>query len=63
MNGFSGLERAKLSQDLRDEIYDLIHEHGRIAGLTVVEALGVLEILKFQLLIEQGKPDFDGDEE
>lgn len=52
-SGFSGSERAKLTGDLREELHSLVHEHGRIAGLTVAEVIGVLEIIKHELLLEQ----------
>lgn len=61
--GFGAQERAKLTEDLRDELYDLIHEHGRMAHLTVPEVIGVLEILKHELIQEQGEPDFDEEDD
>lgn len=57
--GFSGTDRAKLTGDLREELYALVHEHGKIASLTVAEVIGVLEIVKHELLIEQAALDED----
>lgn len=62
MKGFSARERGKLVQDLADEMYDLIHEHGSFATLTVAEVLGALELLKFELITEIINVD-DEDEE
>lgn len=52
-HSFSAVDRAELTSELRDDIYDLIHEHGSMATLTIPEVIGVLEILKHELLIEQ----------
>lgn len=56
---FGAKERAKLCEDLREELYDLIHEHGRMVTLTTAEVIGVLEILKFELIVEQTKANED----
>lgn len=61
--GFGAQERAHLCEELREELYDLIHEHGRMAAFSVAEVIGVLEILKFELIAEQSDPDFDEEDD
>lgn len=60
---FGAQDRANLCEELRQEIYDLIHEHGRMAAFTVAEIIGVLEILKFEIIAEESTPDFEGEDE
>lgn len=43
MSAFNARDRVKLTEELRTELYDLIHEHGRMVDLTLSEVLGVLE--------------------
>ncbi len=64
-HSFSAVDRAELTKELRDELYDTIHEHGSMATLTIPEVIGVLEILKFELLNEQvyGLDDLDEEDE
>lgn len=61
-NQNSAQQRVALTEDLHNELYDLIHEHGRMVTLTVVEVIGVLEILKMELLLEQQQPDEEEEE-
>lgn len=63
MSNFTARERASLSQELLDELYQVIHEHGAMATLTVAEVVGVLELLKFRVIDEQEDADFQEDEE
>lgn len=60
---FNARHRAQLTGELCDELRDLIHEHGRMFTLTVPEVIGVLEILKFELIADQATPDFEGDDD
>lgn len=59
---FAASDRASLTQDLHNELYELIHENAEAATLTVAEVIGVLEILKFELMAEQFGPVDEDDE-
>lgn len=50
--------RGLLLEELREELWDLICEHSAMVELTTAEVLGTLEMLKFQVMLEQyGEPD------
>lgn len=58
-------DRSQLMKELSVEIYELLHEHGNMIDLTLVEALGVLELLKIRMVDEQfiaGAMEEDDDE-
>lgn len=52
MDDFSAARRAQLTQELHTELYDIIHEHGNMTTMTVAEIIGVLEMLKFEIMAE-----------
>ena len=60
---FNAKDRAKLTGELLDDLYDVLHEHGLMSTLTVAEVVGVLEILKMEIIAEQGDDSEEEDEE
>lgn len=59
---FNARDRAKLTGELLDDLYDVLHEHGLMSTLTVAEVVGVLEILKMEIITEQSEDDSDDEE-
>lgn len=60
---FGAKERAVVTGELLDEVIDLLNEYSRMAQLTVVEVLGVLELAKAAIIEDQAEPYFDEDDD
>ena len=50
---FAATERALLTEDLAEDLYETINTHAEASTLTIPEVIGVLEMVKHQLLTEQ----------
>lgn len=59
---FAARERARLTEDLHEDLYALIHTHALASTLTTPEVIGVLTILTHEIIAEQAE-DFDEDDE
>lgn len=61
---FAARERARLTEDLYEDIYQLIHTHAIASTLTTPEVIGVLTMLTHELIAEQAEAfDEDDDDE
>lgn len=59
MSSFNARDRLKLLKELHDDIKDTIGEHSSMTDFTVVEVVGVLELLKMELVEENAQEEDD----
>lgn len=59
----SAQERANLSKDLYDDLISTIEQHATMSSLTVPEVVGVLEIIKLEIMENAGVEDDDGEDD
>ena len=62
--GFTAEARVTLVNELYDEVLEVVQAHGLSGGFTVAEVIGVLEQVKFDILMDSMRSDDDeGDDE
>ena len=62
MSDLDARQRSILIKELYDELYDQVNTHGTMAGMTVAEIIGTLELLKHDIMIDQSDT-MDGNED
>ena len=61
--GFTAEDRVTLVNELYDEVLEVVQAHGLSGGFTVSEVVGVLEQVKFDILMDSMRLDEEDDDE
>lgn len=63
-NQLAASQRAKLIEELRTEVSDIINEHSAMVTLTTYEVIGMLEMIKQDVIDTHFDADFqDGEDQ